>query len=674
MIYVGEHLYTAGGAQQENCLINPKLKVAATGADTTGSRMPYWPSYADIPPTSRRAYLEWLAGGRKDPHVGIGYVFLFFYGLERRFLVDRAAHEATVISSEIRRLLTIYGENYSFRNYASMLLDIVSAMALQTNERPSLDPDLRKDYEIPFPVRLYIGHLLAEGKPPEADDALLWVISCPDIYLRTPAKRCFDELVALWRIRFVLKYPKGMSVPPPRKRLKISYKAASGTFDAAVDLSISGAELPDISGLAAPVRKLTDLLETCTDALDPYSRILGRRPEAKGTIEALMALPQELLVSDSGSVMASLRDRVETLFGGRPLAPAMASSVLDILGLPLPSDGKMSATVRTQIGAILDKLDIAFEPDRRYGSAPLAADGRMVLFKAKCGGAVDSDKPEYKSAKATIDVTVLAALADGTVASAEYEALTASLRSLSGISDIERARLLAYAAVMMQDGLRQQAVLNKISTLPEMDRQQIAQAAIGVVLADGHASPAEIKFLEKLYKALGLTQEDLYAALHRGATIIESPVTVAPEETAKGTPIPARPAPPSKKTGIQIDHERLQRIKHETSTVSALLADIFVEEEVSPPAKAATTTQAVAFQGLDAAHGALLSAILTTGSLDRAAFEERARSLRLLPDGAIETINEWSFETFDEAALEDGETIMIAEHLREELDKLEIAA
>jgi len=57
----------------------------------------------------------------------MGYVFLFFYGLERRLFVDGQkgsvpAAERAEIVQEVNRLLMVYGGNRSFRGYASNLL------------------------------------------------------------------------------------------------------------------------------------------------------------------------------------------------------------------------------------------------------------------------------------------------------------------------------------------------------------------------------------------------------------------------------------------------------------------------------------------------------------------------------------------------------------------------
>ena len=44
-----------------------------------------------------------------------------------------------------------------------------------------------------------------------------------------------------------------------------------------------------------------------------------------------------------------------------------------------------------------------------------------------------------------------------------------------------------------------------------------------------------------------------------------------------------------------------------------------------------------------------------------------------LPGGALETINEWAFEIFDEALLEEDDDIYPASHLRDRLTALETA-
>jgi len=76
---------------------------------------------------------------------------------------------------------------------------------------------------------------------------------------------------------------------------------------------------------------------------------------------------------------------------------------------------------------------------------------------------------------------------------------------------------------------------------------------------------------------------------------------------------------------------------------------------------------------LDAAHSALLGRLLAGDGLDRAELDDFAKDLRLLPDGAIERINDWGFDRFDEALIEEDERVTIPDHLREALREAEAA-
>ncbi len=81
-----------------------------------------FPDYGKPSPGRRGAYLSWLSKGRSDPSADIAYVFLFFYGLERRLLIDGqrgwSPRRKGEIVRELLRLLPIYGENRGFRGIA----------------------------------------------------------------------------------------------------------------------------------------------------------------------------------------------------------------------------------------------------------------------------------------------------------------------------------------------------------------------------------------------------------------------------------------------------------------------------------------------------------------------------------------------------------------------------
>ena len=106
-----------------------------------------------------------------------------------------------------------------------------------------------------------------------------------------------------------------------------------------------------------------------------------------------------------------------------------------------------------------------------------------------------------------------------------------------------------------------------------------------------------------------------------------------------------------------------------------MLASIFREEE--PEAVAAEVanpaTAKHALPGLDAAHTCVLLR-LTAEPFEADAFEALCRENRLLPGGAIETINDWAFDTLDDVAVEDDDVICIQPHLIEAIKQMSVVA
>jgi len=196
MIYVGTEL-KAHACSPDPCLINPVLSVAAQG-NVSERAFSYWPSYTTITPAARRAYLDWLAGGRCDPEADIGYVFLFFYGLERRVIIDgekseHAKRDRPLIAQELRRLLAVYGEkSSSFKGYASRFLNWLEVTKCSGTLYNEPIPPFQASYEIPLYIRLALGLAAVDKVPVPAHLALAWVRLDPACYLRTPATRCVE--------------------------------------------------------------------------------------------------------------------------------------------------------------------------------------------------------------------------------------------------------------------------------------------------------------------------------------------------------------------------------------------------------------------------------------------------------------------------------------------------
>ena len=181
MIYLGSEPRRDDWKRVGRGFIDPGLPVAkvGSGSDFSGMGTSYWPSYRDINPQERATYLDWLAGGRSDRRIGPGYVFLYFYGLERRFFVDAPAdEEKRLLVAETRRLLETYGENHSVQRYLETFLD-AAHIALEPAEEA--EPRFEKiGYELPLGLRVAIGRMAKEGRLVSADWVLGWYLAHPE--------------------------------------------------------------------------------------------------------------------------------------------------------------------------------------------------------------------------------------------------------------------------------------------------------------------------------------------------------------------------------------------------------------------------------------------------------------------------------------------------------------
>lgn len=646
--------------------IDPSLPIDPRG-DRSGATLSYWQTYAGLDPKARWTYLDWLESGRSDPTTPIGYVFLFFYGLEQRLLVDDAREDVPALFAEVRRLVQIYGENYSFQSYASKFLALAAVYEPTEGGPPTQASTHNYELELPLDLRVRLGRRLRDDQPFDADDALSWVLGLPDVYLRTPGQRCFDELRELWTARFALRHPEGLRVRKPKAQVRYEYRAASGAFVTNLTL-----EIPDVSKVSAPLGPLRTLLDDCMEDLSAYSRLLGRDPEARGRLRGDLLLPQELRPSRPS--LARCRDALRASGGVGAPSAISAVDLARVLDLEVGEDSdRLSTGLVRQMGVALDALDLGCEPDRRYGPATaLRRDASLSLFEAPGGGAVDPDRPAYLAARGMVEVAMLAAASDGEVADSEIDAIERRLRSMPDLQPHEVTRLLACGRALAADPPKVRAALKKLADVPPASKAAFVASAIEAVLADGRVLPDEVRFLEALHAALGLPLNALYSALHRAGED-HGPVEVLRSAPEQLVPLPADEEP----EGVLIDARRLERIRGETTQVSAMLAAIFMEDEPDPQPAAAPPSRPEAarsaFEGLDAAHSDLLVRLMLA-PLSRSEFDAAAASLRLMPEGAIETLNEWGFDRFGEPVVEDDESVSVVPEILDQLQRIGVHA
>jgi uncharacterized tellurite resistance protein B-like protein len=669
MIYVGRNL--AGISQWqgvEPALIDPNLPVDSIRRDLQGQDLTYWPSYERLSPQGRGAFLSWAAGGRRDPNANIGYVFLFFYGLERRLLADAAISPAAQIErphliAEIERLLSIYGANDSFHSYAGLLLDVLKASASVLPLYLQAPPVGRTGNELPASLRLGLAQLAKDGKPIPTRWAWSWVVCHPLIYLRTPATRCLDEFKSLFDRRYQERFGQGMVIKPNKTKLKLTYRPASASFGGLVELPV--ADLPDVTILSGPLARLRELVDQCSDDLDAYSRWLGRNPDSRGSLGAAALLPADLMVEAPG--IRAARSWAQGKLGAERRAVMDADEVIALW--PDATRPKMTKTEAVTLSQLFEKLGYGIEPDVRFGGPALEAGASAVLFQLP-RDAPSAPSAAYSAAMLVLHLGVAVAYADDAVAADEERQLEAHVEFALHLSDGERERLKAHLQWLLAAKPAMAGLKKRVGGLDTAQRTGLRRILVSVAAADGHVGPEEVKTLTKLYTILGLVAADVYSDVHAAASSgtapAAEPVTVQRSANVGGgfaIPPPAAPeeVPP---VTIRLDKKRIEETIAETATVASLLSNIFTDDEASAPAIAVTSAM---IPGLDTPHAALTKALAERERWARAELEDLAAKFGLLPDGALDTINELALERCDEPLCDGDDPLEINPRVAKEL-------
>lgn len=648
-------LHYYGNSGKEASLIDPELTVDTSSPDYNGDQMGYWSYYCNISPQSRAAYLEWLASNRDDPACYIGYVFLYFYGIERRLLIDGkhiSSSERGALIDEILRLKRIYGGNHSFNRYATGLL--AHAWALYNREEQPDESLLAGTREFTSVFKYLLGKAVDEGTPVSSELALTWVRSHPEYSLRTPARRCATEFDLLFKLRYEEKFGQGITIKPNKTRLQLVYYPASPTIHRYQDIKL---DLPDPSRLKGPVTKLMQVATSCTDELDAYSRYIGKPANSKEAVTAIIYLPDVLTSLVEHTRFSNLKSWIRS---------KMTNSVGIVQTEELTSQVWENAPVKINkkeaemLANLVEKAGFGLAPDMRFHHAKPEISGCMVLFENGHGPDFNPGK-EFNHVGTILRLGSIVATIDGRVDDVEVSALDRLIADNSRLSDTEKKSLHAYLHWRLNTRPDMSGLKNRLQHLNDPEKSAISHILVDVALADGKIEPTEIKQLRKLYTSLGLNEAMVTSDIHnlKSRKIKSSPYGSQAQTKVSNVSTPA----------ISLNPELLDVYKEETEGVKAVLDSIFVEENIEDENENISDDIVPTPQvtGLDEAHTRFFEKLTCKEKWSSEEVEDICKELNLMVDGAIEVINDWTYDNVDAPLIDDGSVIYIDLEVAQEI-------
>jgi hypothetical protein len=629
--------------------------------------LPYWPSYFEASPHQRARYLDWLAGGRADNEIEIGYPFLAYYGFERRALLDKADRD--VIATEVRRLvLAREGGDGSFGAYGKSLLALLTLGRIDEIDDREVDEFVGQFAGTSADaLAVLLAWYSQRARPLTALHAAVVAASMDGAARGVVAERAAMELTELFAIRYRDRYGDGLVPIGAKTSTRLEYQPASATL---VRSGVrTSATLAHVLGRPAQFKPLVDIWNSCVEDLRKLSASRRKTGAATLTADSWAALPHELRRETDHPDKARWEDAVSKapVVGGFHLVTA---ATLKRLGDCEESEKITPAQLR-RLGETASSLGLVLEPEPRLCSRAVLDDAEFALWRST--DTTCPDKDIYQAAAGLLSVGLSLALSDGAATQEELKVVTQLVNEIVPVDEGLKHRLEALRTVLLRQPDRLTGAARKLqSTRTAAERSKIGRVLVLVAAADGLLGVEEHKALRGVYRALGLSATDLDATLVECDLRLSSdaPVLVDAGSTREaGERIPRPPeARASTPSGVTLDHAAIASIMAETREVASMLASVLGgdddEEEKAQPTRAVQRETRLPVAelppGLESVAAALdpryhpaLTELVKKTAWKATEVRDLGVRLKLMPGGIMEAINSWSDEHLGDYLIEE---------------------
>ena len=524
----------------------------------------YWPTTFGLNKSQYSYYIQWLANGKKDPNIDLGYVFLYFYGLERRALIDGC--DIQEIVNEILRLLNIYDHNRSFVNYSTSLL-------LYLAQANKYSPDInfyntlfikrkgRLSDELKYSMLAYLAH----NNTPLPDS---WALEFAKQDERSKnsvvAKRAASELLKLFSKRYTQEI-KDKAIPKLGKSRKtIEYYAASPSLMRGYGYSnnIPDTYCTSVVGWKRQLASIIQIYDLCIDDLKAYSRNLaGDIPEASIVYESL---PLELREEADHPKQDEWDQLLFQYANDEGCCFVPVGKIAEMRSINYRE--KLTITQSKSIASFIESLGNAVEPDPRYTNKALGWNEEVAIIRLPDDPVIPTTH-NYALASLIVPLSLEISLADGTHDQEERQVILRFLKDRFMLNQNESIRLEALLDYYLRNEITLTGLKTKlIKSLNEDQRKNVGKFLVMIAGAVDGICREEIKALEKTFNSLGLEKSEVSCLIGKfGFADISQPSLKIHGKTDEGEKIPPKQT--------VLDLERIRQIHSESIEASKILLE-----------------------------------------------------------------------------------------------------
>lgn len=627
LIYVGKD------KEQLPHVINPSLTLG-TARPTYSAQMGYWPSYHSILSDDRATYLAWLAGGRTYATPDIGFVFLYFYGLEFRALVDKEN-----LSEVLEELICLYlryaALSGSFSKYCGSLINLLMVEnALQPSNAETLAEYLFKN---PKEMPLFKDSIQLLSRKVSSGDALaMYFFAQERISVSSKYRDELANIVATFREQL-----KNSPVVEFASRTANIYYRTASSIGLNANAKVTTQELSKKSFEHAQVR-----WNDCIGQFAGYSKMKKSNSE----------LADFLAPAGSNQKATALKEKFKRILDFSEFKTFSVNDLTAAAGAS--SNESLSVGEAKAFAGALERMGIAIEPDPRLTGKGLKSDEKVVLVKRDLSN-IDSDR--WKKAMPLFDLAMAVAVGDDHENDAEVLHTLKFIDKQFKLGKGESDRLSYRAKLLKETKIAIPVLVKRVaSSLTINQGETIAKFLFSIAALDGKLEQGEIAVLEKTFKAFNFQPDTLERLISEFSANTGGNLVVLKKSTGKsaktGSKIPQQKVAGSRT--VALDTVALEKAFKEADEVSNLLSAVFVEEEADSKSSEAVAQSNVTFSS---AEHQVLAKLIEKDSWLVSEVETLCRASGVMYGALLTKVNDY-FENIsgDVALEEDGDELTIS--------------
>lgn len=616
-------------------------------------KLDYWPSYQDLTDNQRAKYLEWLASGRNSELEEVGYIFIFFYGLERRYFIDKKDKE--IILNEVQRLLSKYGElsgslrsylgNFLIYGYLEKGFDNISLENINLLEKLVFEKTL-------LPIKLaylYQNNLPLDPKTAFNISKSLDISNKNSVIIKRTSKLIED----LFFKKYVSKYGENFMLKLSKRKEVIYYRTATNNFQ--VNNSF---EIPNILGISSQFKNLGLLFNECVEDLRGISSLIAKGiPEDDPRYFSM--LPEILKNSKEHPLKNEFMKIINQSENKGIYNFIKINSLLNLINIE-PRE-KLTLTQSKSIVQLCRDLGYKIEPDSFITGNSYSQTTEVAVFKATN---FEESFINYNLSKLILEIGIVISNSDGIIEQKEIDHITSFIKTFNNSED-ETLRVNALKYLYISNPPNLNGLGKKIKENLNKDQIQIiSEFIVSLSTVDGELHKKEEKTLKTLFKAMGVEMSELEALLEKFKERYEEPIDVLIGTNIKGEIIEEAIEP-----GIKLDKNIIKKTLANTKEISEILGSIFDEdqntennEKINNTEKITTLTNELEeINQLDSRYKNIFNEIVMKSEWSRIEFDTLVKKYNFMPSAIIEILNEWSDEVLDDFLIEESEDKIIVD-------------